>query len=558
MQPKARSNPNFSRPLVGLLLFFGLAGFVEAAPGVVVSDISGRAYAMVIDSSGRIVTAGMPSVHLSGNGFAITRYNSDGSLDTTFGNGGVVITNLSVDRGVSVTAMAMDSLGRIVVVGSYYRFPESSRNSFISNSECLVARYNSNGSLDTTFGNGGIVITDISGGYDVVHAVVIDSLGRIVIAGSAGPLTGPGLPHSSMALARYDSNGLLDATFANGGIVTTDTATVDTGGRGSSIGGVAIDGAGRIVAVGSSNGAFMLARYNSHGSLDNTFGGDTGIVTIANIGGSGGWEGAATVAIDSLGRIVAGGEAAPHVGRTDFALARCNSDGSLDTSFGNGGTVTRHISAPNSGWDDSKAAGLVIDSLDGIVAVGVCPGDCGPFSFELARYNSDGSPDNTFGNRGLVITNPGGAFSNDSSQVIAIDSLGRIVVAGSAEDDFALARYNSDGSLDSTFGVPVPVPVVTGLRFDRSIVATGSSYLVNFSGDNLTDETFFDVRFTAPGSNDSVVVLNWQTGLAANHSVPAGTTSGIWNISGVRAHKIESDHNGNFVSVSAMITVVTR
>jgi hypothetical protein len=101
----------------------------------------------------------------------------------------------------------------------------------------------------------------------------------------------------------------------------------------------------------------------------------------------------------------------------------------------------------------------------------------------------------------------------------------------------------------------VPVPVVTGLRFDRVSVATGSSYSVNFSGPSLTDETFFDVRFIAPGSNDSVVVLNWQSGLAANHSVPAGSTAGIWTINGVRAHKIETDHSGRFAPVSATITV---
>jgi Galactose oxidase, central domain len=103
--------------------------------------------------------------------------------------------------------------------------------------------------------------------------------------------------------------------------------------------------------------------------------------------------------------------------------------------------------------------------------------------------------------------------------------------------------------------VLVPVPVVTGLRFDQASVATGSSYLVNFSGSSLTDEMFIDVRFIAPGSNDSVVVLNWQRGLAARHDVPAGTTSGEWAINGVRAHRIETDHTGDFVPVLATITV---
>src|SRR5262249_27548334 len=92
----------------------------------------------------------------------------------------------------------------------------------------------------------------------------------------------------------------------------------------------------------------------------------------------------------------------------------------------------------------------------------------------------------------------------------------------------------------------VPVPAVTGLRFDRSSVSEGSSYSANVSGSNLTAQTFFDVRFTSAGSKTSAVVLNWQKGFAATHSVPAGSGSGIWTITGVRAHEIETDHTGSF------------
>src|SRR5439155_13950825 len=107
--------------------------------------------------------------------------------------------------------------------------------------------------------------------------------------------------YPSMVLARYDSDGFLDTTFGDGGIVTTDT-----GGRGFFLG-VTVDAAGRIVAAGSAYGSFMLARYTPDGWLDNSFGGNSGIVVVRNIGGSGGYEWAATVAIDSLGRIVAAG-----------------------------------------------------------------------------------------------------------------------------------------------------------------------------------------------------------------------------------------------------------
>jgi len=103
--------------------------------------------------------------------------------------------------------------------------------------------------------------------------------------------------------------------------------------------------------------------------------------------------------------------------------------------------------------------------------------------------------------------------------------------------------------------VSVPASVVADLRFDRSMVTVGGSYSLNVSGSSLTSQTFFDVRFTAPGSRTSDVVLNWQRGLTATHSVPAGTASGIWTITGVRAHQLETDHTGNFVSVTATIDV---
>jgi hypothetical protein len=106
-----------------------------------------------------------------------------------------------------------------------------------------------------------------------------------------------------------------------------------------------------------------------------------------------------------------------------------------------------------------------------------------------------------------------------------------------------------------TPAVLVPVSIVTDLQFDRMNAGAGSSYSVNVSGSALASQMFFDVRFSSPGSNESVVALNWQKGLAARHDIPAGTASGVWTINGVRAHQIETDHTGNFSPVSATITV---
>jgi hypothetical protein len=133
---------------------------------------------------------------------------------------------------------------------------------------------------------------------------------------------------------------------------------------------------------------------------------------------------------------------------------------------------------------------------------------------------------------------------------------GRVLITGGVSyggigiffGSFASAELYTPPSL-------VPVPIVTDLRFDRTSIAAGTSYSVDISGSNLTSQTFFDVRFSTPGSNASDVVLNWQRGVAANHDVSVGTAVGSWTINGVRAHEVETDHTGNFVPVKATILV---
>jgi hypothetical protein len=130
---------------------------------------------------------------------------------------------------------------------------------------------------------------------------------------------------------------------------------------------------------------------------------------------------------------------------------------------------------------------------------------------------------------------------------------GRVLLAGGYT-----AYPVSPNSESAELYVPsvlVPTPVVETFRFDRSVVGAGSSYSVVVTGSNLTSQTFFDVRFISPGSNESAVVLNWQRSAAASHDVPAATASGIWAINGVRAHEIETDHTGSFLGLSATITV---
>jgi hypothetical protein len=148
-------NSTFCRLVVGILLFGSVTGSAQAAGGIVLNDVSSRAYAVVIDQVGRIVTAGITR---SGYGFALTRYNSDGTLDTTYGTDGIVIADaVGVGRGLTARAMAMDSVGRVVIVGTSFALGR-----YADNNDFLLTRYDSDGALDRSFGIDGFVTTDVS------------------------------------------------------------------------------------------------------------------------------------------------------------------------------------------------------------------------------------------------------------------------------------------------------------------------------------------------------------------------------------------------------------
>src|SRR5262249_16461533 len=100
-----------------------------------------------------------------------------------------------------------------------------------------------------------------------------------------------------------------------------------------------------------------------------------------------------------------------------------------------------------------------------------------------------------------------------------------------------------------------PSLTVTSVTFDASVVKVGASFNAIIAGPSVSDKTYFDVQVRAPGSTTDIVILNWQTGTSVRHSVTAGTVPGTWTTSGVRAHQIETDHTGNFVPISATITV---
>jgi len=524
---------------------FGAGGKVTTA----VSSGTDYAYALAIQPDGKIVAAGYAN-----DDFALVRYNSDGSLDPTFDGDGKVTTAVGIG-GECAYAVAIGMDGKIVLAG--YAFTGSVNT-------LAVVRYNSNGSLDSTFDGDGKVTTTVGTSSSYAYGVAIQSDGKIVAAGYASTATSG----TDFALVRYNVNGSLDTTFGGAGVVTT---TIATGTSSDYAYALAIQADGRIVAAGYTGGDFGLVRYNTDGSLDAAFGNSGKVNTPVGIT----TDYANALAIQPDGMIVAAGYAGSATNSGDFVLVRYTSSGSLDTTFGSSGTVITSIDVTS---DSVRGLGLqaegqivavgavtnssgnrivvarytssgVLDTAFGtadtvtttagysyedlrsvatqadgkIVAVGSVSSGTGS-DFLLIRYNPDGSLDTSFGNGGSVVTAVGS--SSDYAYGVFSQSDGKILVGGYvygiANCDFALLRYNSDGSLDTTFGAQGKIITAVGsssdyaysmaVGADGKIVLAGSSY-------NGTDYDFAVVRFNSDGSLDTTF------GSAGKVTTPVGTAA---------------------------------
>jgi uncharacterized delta-60 repeat protein len=506
------------------------------------------ASASAIQSDGKIIVAGSIGVLPDPTDFVLARFKPDGSLDTTFGIGGKVTTDFG--QWDAAGAIAIQPDGKILAAGGVGQG---------ANRDFALARYNPEGSLDITFGVGGKVTTDFSGLNENAGALVLQSDGKIVAAGYVVQTGGP--PYNTdFELVRYNPDGSLDTTFGIDGKVITDFT-----GRFDQARALAIQSDGKIVAAGVMvvppaptpysgllSGRGALVRYNKDGSLDATFG--TGGKVITDILGT---SEVNALAIQSDGKIIAAGRSLfvndiflPGPTRADFGLVRYNEDGSLDTTFGAQGRVTTDL---NSSTESIYAVSLQPDGK--IIAAGELDSFYAPV-FGLARYNRDGSLDTTFGIGGkLRMDLPEGQWAYVRS--VGIQANGKIVAAGGGGEtfdkdgnpqftSFEIARYNTTG-----------VQIVSAIGFHAATVKVGDSFDVTLSGSNLTDRTWFDVRFRSPGSDTDQVALNWQQGTSARHKVATGTEAGTWTVTGIRAHESGDDHNGEFVPVYATTLTIT-
>ena len=361
-----------------------------------------------------------------------------GGLDTTFGDGGRTVTSMgSGDDGDQAWRAALDSSGRIVAVGwtAGADYIAGGDDSY----DFAVARYLADGSLDSTFGTGGKVKIDFNGSDDSALAVAIDSSGNIVVGGvtiinSAGVY--------DIALARLTTSGSLDPTFGTGGKVTTDF-----GGNTDNLNALVLQSDGKIVAVGDTISTsryhlFALVRYNTNGTLDSTFDTDGKVTTDFNVNLGTDGVSANAVTLDASSRIVIAGKVADGY---DFALARYNTDGSLDTTFDTDGKVTTDF-----GGNDSLSA-MAIDASGKIVLAGFTTAATSDFA--VARYNTNGSLDTTFDTDGKLTTD----FNNFEDEGFSMVIYGSSIIVGGfassgSTTDFAVAVYKNDGSLDTSYG----------------------------------------------------------------------------------------------------------
>lgn len=417
-----------------LLLVLGFEKAAQAAPGDLDPDfgsggkvttrftsLEDRAFDVAVQSDGKIVAVGAGYQ----SNFALSRYDPNGSLDTTFGGDGTVITASGSDRGAAQSVVVQPD-GKIVVAGY---------TSLFSDGEFAVFRYNPDGSLDTSFSGDGKATTDLGAYGDQAFDVGLQSDGKIVVVGESF-FSGDGY---HLGLVRYDSDGSLDTSFSGDGKLTQKFGDTEEARS------LVIQENGKIVVgVDTGNIGFLLVRYNPDGTPDGTYG--DGGVAQTFLGHSGRDRG--SLALQSDGKVVA---------VSNSYVGRFNSDGNRDRTFSSVAPPVYSLNA------------IAIQPNGKIVAVGekrVAGSD--NTMFAVYRYKHDGSFDTAFGNGGGVVTDfsPG----PDVARSLAIEPTGNIVAAGYANNpdagysDFALARY-----LNPDKAVPDPVIGLTATSADGQL-----------------------------------------------------------------------------------------
>lgn len=472
-----------------------------------------------------------------------------GALDPTFGTGGVAINDLLAGSFEKANDVTVQADGKIIAAGLY-------GGTGFSYFDFAVVRYNADGTLDSGFGSGGLARTDFKGNGDVAWAVSVQpgTNGKALAAGYANvPLKGNSQWSADFAVARYTTAGSLDTSFGTSGKMTTNLGGTDIAYD------LAVLPDGKFVLAGLTDAkgywSIALARYNANGSLDTTFGSKGTLVTsiAANSPNDGNGKHPLSMAVDGQGRLVVATTRA-NGSNPDFLVARFLVNGQLDTAFRTGGVVTTDLGSGKSDY----ASGLALQADGKVVLVGASPGPQGWSNIGLARYNADGSLDTSFGQGGRVLASPDhdptggsdpGRDTSASGSTVAVLADGKILVGGSSQsrsdsqagkyNSFALMRFNADGSPDPTFGALGTGGVMTSMGYNAyasamAFQADGKVVLAGQQNNSTPSANFALARylssgpqitaFTAPSSAAGANVTLSATALGLNPGLLGGVT----------------------------------
>jgi len=478
---------------------YNLSGVLDGTfgnNGKVTTDLNAgsndQPLAIKLQDDGKIIIAGTSNPN-GNSDLAIVRYTTSGTLDTTFGNNGKVFTDIGAGSSDIAQALQIQNDGKILI-GGYTNV--NGENDF------LLVRYTPNGLIDLSFGVNGKIVTDVSGN-DFVYDMKIQSDGKILLAGSAFN------NNYDFALVRFTTEGNLDSTFGNSnGIVLTDISASSTD-YGSSI---EILNDGKILFAGTtnngSNNDIALIQFTTLGEIDTTFGINGKVITDIGTNTS---DNATSIQIKNDGKILVAGYTNSF--NSDFLLVQYLASGTLDTGFGFNGKVISDLGTSSK----DMVYDFTLQSDEKIMLIGSSD-MIGSSDFALIRYDAQGLPDTSFGVNARVMTDIG-TGSADTLSSIKLQTDGKIILGGYSNTningnyDFALMRYNTSGSIDTTFGSNGKITTdlnsnssdyITNLEIqnDGKIVAAGYSTMTNTSHVSLVrylDTGVLDASFGVNG-----------------------------------------------------------
>jgi len=544
---------------------------------------------IIMQPDNKIIQVGTIPIGNNSTGFGLIRYNSNGTLDSAFGTNGRVVTSIGVDSYTAAGALQAD--GKIVVTGVVYS---------TGNADFVLVRYNSNGSLDSTFGQGGKAITPVGLHDDYAYGLSIQQDGKIVVVGSSGDNSNA----QAFAVARFKTNGSLDSTFGQNGKVVKHIGHFITFIGNKYYGQyaqeyaniVAIQNDGKIVMGGQSythagcedyygsvycNPMFAMVRYNPDGSLDSTFG-SKGKVTDSLL-----MYNPTAGVLQTDGKIVVTGSG----NQNGFITERYNSDGSLDNSFGTGGKTVTNFNASGNG-SSSNAVAIQPDGKI-VVAGNVFKSNSGS-DFAVVRYKTDGSLDNTFNVSGFIQFHIGESKSYDYATGVAVQGSrllvggaiqgnndGKLVIVGLLDNIPALpVAISANGALTFCQGASVQLTssvsgslqwyknnvLISGATSTAYIATTSGSYIVeasNSSGCGISAPAIVTVNTNPPkpfigwdGSQFSTNAGYAQYQWLLNDTAIAGATGNTHKPVKTGLFKVRVTDNANCSSISDSFNLV--